>query len=109
MEMSRSHTQAPQSRRTQSKIVAPLSPAPHLAKVFDFAAPNTKNDDIVIRLRKLLEMAERGEVIGWAGAYMRADRTFATRTAGAAADAPVFTIGMLDIFIAELRRKVLGN
>lgn len=67
------------------------------------------NEECVAYLRDMLARAERGEVIGGVCAWMLTSQEFVMDAVGTADQSPVFTIGMLDVFMAKLRRKVLHS
>lgn len=64
--------------------------------------------DTVDALRRLLDDAERGEVIGLAYAVMYKRRTYMVDAAGEAYRNPTFALGMTHVLSSVLERRALG-
>ena len=65
--------------------------------------------DTVARLRDLLELAERGEVVGLAYAAMRRGRKYTVHVCGEAERSPTYARGMVDALQDEIGRRVWGE
>jgi len=70
--------------------------------------PDTVSNDTQEALRELLELAERGELIGLAFAGMLRQRKFFVDTAGEAHRSPVFARGMVAALDDELGKRMGG-
>lgn len=68
--------------------------------------PDAISTDTTTALRQLLELAERGELIGVAFAGMLQQRRFFVNTAGEAHRNPVFARGMVAALDDELGQRM---
>jgi hypothetical protein len=68
--------------------------------------PSQASKDCADELRRLLNKAERGEVVGIAIAVMSSGKSFSVDAIGNADTNPTFTLGMVEILKSELINKV---